>query len=112
MAYDAIHNFDTICICESYLNSPTFYNDDKLSIPGYNVFKADDPSDKRRRGVCVYYKESLPVRLRNISYLQECICFNFMISNKLCNILLLYRSPSQNRDEFENFINNLNLTLE
>ena len=105
MAYDAIHNFDTICICESYLNSPTFYNDDKLSIPGY-VFKADDPSDKRRRGVCVYYKESLPVRLRNI------ICFNFMISNKLCNILLLYRSPSQNRDEFENFINNLNLTLE
>ena len=35
-----------------------------------------------------------------------------MISNKLCNMILLYRSPSQNNDEFENFINNLNLTLE
>ena len=35
-----------------------------------------------------------------------------MISNKLCNIVSLYTSPSQNSDEFGNFINNLNLTLE
>ena len=32
-----------------------------------------------------------------------------MISNKLCNICLLYRSANQNSDEFENFVNNLNL---
>ena len=35
-----------------------------------------------------------------------------MISNKLCNICLFYRSANQNSDEFENFVNNLNLTLE
>ena len=35
-----------------------------------------------------------------------------MISNKLCNICLLYRSANQNSDKFENFVNNLNLTLE
>ena len=35
-----------------------------------------------------------------------------MIGNKLCNIISLYRSPSQTTDEFENFMNNLNLTLE
>ena len=35
-----------------------------------------------------------------------------MISNKLCNICLLYRSANQNSDEFEHFVNNLNLTLE
>ena len=110
-AYNVVHNFAIICISESYLNSHMFTNDDKLSIPGY-MLRADHPSDNRRGGVCVYYKESLPIRLYNISYFQECICFNLMISNKLCNIVSLYRSPSQNSAEFENFINNLNLTLE
>ena len=45
-------------------------------------------------------------------HLQECVCFNLMIGSKLCNIVSVYRSPSQNTDEFENFINNLKLTLE
>ena len=76
------------------------------------MFRADHPSDNRLERVCVYYKESLPIRLYNIGYLKKCICFNLMISNKLCNIVSLYRSPSKNSDEFENFINNLNLTLE
>ena len=103
-AFNTVHNFDIICISEPYLISQKFSNDDKLSIPGYHMFRADHPSDNRCGGVSVYYKESLPIRLYNITYLQECICFNLMISNKLCNIVSLYRSPSQNRDEFENFI--------
>ena len=92
LAYNAVHNFHIICISESYLNSQIFSNDDKLSIPVYNMFRANHPSDNRRGGV--YYKGSLPIRLYNIRYLQECICFNLMISNKLCNIVSLYRSPS------------------
>ena len=76
------------------------------------MFRADHPLDNQRGGVCVYYKENLPIRLYNISYLKECTSFNLMISNKLCNIVLLYRSPSQNSNKFENFINNLNLALE
>ena len=35
-----------------------------------------------------------------------------MISNKLCNFISLYRSPSQSSDEFENFVYDLDLTLE
>ena len=35
-----------------------------------------------------------------------------MISNKLCNFISLYRSPSQSSDEFEDFVYNLDLTLE
>ena len=35
-----------------------------------------------------------------------------MISNKLCNIISLYRPPSQSSDEFENFVYSLTLTLE
>ena len=54
-AYNAVHNFDIICISESYLNYQIFSNDGKLSIPGC-MYRADHPSDNRRGGVCVYYK--------------------------------------------------------
>ena len=35
-----------------------------------------------------------------------------MISNKICNFISFHRSPSQSSDEFENFVYNLDLTLE
>ena len=35
-----------------------------------------------------------------------------MISNKFCDFILLYRSPSKSSDEFENFVYNLDLKLE
>ena len=111
-AYNAVHNFGIIFIYESYLNSQIFFKDDRLSIPGYNMFRVDHPLDNQHKGLCVYCKESLPIRLYNISYIEECICFNFMISNKLCSIVLLYRSANQNSNEFENLFNNFNLNLE
>ena len=95
-----------------YLNFKTLSNDENLNIPGCNLLRADRLSDTKRGGVCIYFKESLPIRLYNVSYLNECICVEIMISNKLCNFISLYRSPSQSSDEFENFSYNLDLTLE
>ena len=40
------------------------------------------------------------------------MCFEIMTSYKLCNFISLYRSPRQSSDEFENFVYNLDLTLE
>ena len=107
-----MQKFDIICISESYLNSDILSSDEKLNITGYDMFLADHPSGDRRGGVCIYYKETLPIKELKISYLQESICFDLKIGNKLCSIVSLYRSPSQTSDEFENFLNNLNLTLE
>ena len=47
----------------------------------------------------------------NINYLQECNCFDLKIGSTLCTIVSLYRSPSQSANEFENFLNKLNLTM-
>ena len=74
--------------------------------------RADHPSGNRRGGVCIYYKESLPIKMLNINYLQECICFDLKIGSKLCTIVSLYRSPSQSADELEKFLSKLNLTME
>ena len=72
----------------------------------------DRPSNIKRGGVCLYYKCSLPLKVRNVSYLQECINFEVKISDKTCNFVSHYRSPSQTKNELENFIKNLDLNLE
>ena len=66
----------------------------------------------KRGGVCIYYKISLPLKIKNIQYLQECINFEIKIKDKLCNFITLYRSPNQCQDDFESFINNFELNLD
>ena len=95
----SVHKLDIICLSETYLNSKTSPDEDNLEIPGYNIIRKDCPSNTKRWGVCVYHKNTLPFKLINIKYLQECITF------QIC----LYRSPSQTSDEFESFLKKLTL---
>ena len=90
-AYNSIHKFDISCLSETYLNSETLSNDENLNMPGYNLIRADHLSNTKT-----------PLRLYN-----EYICFEIMFSNKFCNFISLYRSPSLSSDEFENFVYNL-----
>ena len=104
-----MHKFYIIHISESYLNSDTSPRDDNLNMPGNNMSRADHPSENRHGGVCIYYKESLPIKI--LIMLRECIYFDLKIGSKLCTIVSFYRSPSQSADEFENFLNKVNLTI-
>ena len=107
-----MYKFDIICITELYPNSDTSSNNDNLNTTGYNMSRADHPSGNQRWGVYTYYKDSFPIKMLNINYLQECICVDLIIGSKLCTIMSLYRSPSQSSDKFDNFLNKLNLTME
>ena len=59
-AYIIQNNYDIICLSETFLNSSIQTNDDRISIDGYNLIRADHPSDSKRGGVCIYYKEHIP----------------------------------------------------
>ena len=107
-AFISVHKLDVICPSETYLNPETSPDDDNLEIPGYNIIRKDHPSNTKRGGVCVYYKNTLPFKIINIKYLQECITFEIRIGRKCCKFICLYRSPSQTNDEFESFLKNLN----
>ena len=72
-SYNNNHKFDIICLSETYLNSETLSNDENLNIPGYNLIRAGNLSNTKRGGICIYFKESLLLRLYNISYLNECM---------------------------------------
>ena len=76
--YNSIHKFDISCLSETYVNSETLSNDESLYIPDYNLITADHQSNTKPGRVCIYFKESLPLRLYNVSYLKEWIC------SKLC----------------------------
>ena len=65
-AYNATHKYDIICLSETYLNSSIPYDDDNLEIAGYNLIRADHPSEDRRGGVFIYYKNTLPLKVLDI----------------------------------------------
>ena len=82
-----------------------------VKISGYRLVWSDYPSNNERGGVCVYYKNFLPLRGLGIKYLHECICFELEISNKLCGFAALYRSSSQAQRDFEKLYDHLELNL-
>ena len=112
IGYNCIHHFDIICLSETYLNSDILSYNENLDIPGYRLIRSDHSSNDKRGGVCVYFKSSLPIQMLSISMLHECISLEFRIDGKLWNLICLYRSPSQNMEEFGMFVKNLDLNIE
>ena len=77
-AYISTHKFYIICISETYLDSDTSDDDDNLKTAGYNLIRANHPSNTKWHGVCIYCKHSLAFRLLNIHYLKECLNFEIL----------------------------------
>ena len=68
-AYISMYKHDFICLSETYLDSSV--SDSLLKIDSYHLVRANHP--RWRGGVCIYYKESLPVRVINLSYFEEAL---------------------------------------
>ena len=99
-AYILVHKFDIICLSETYLDSTVPLDDDNLVIFGNILIHSGHLSNTKRGGVCLYYKNYLPLRVLNISYLIECLNVELKIGDKSCTFIALYRSPSQSQDDF------------
>ena len=74
---------------------------------GYYFIRSDHPGNTNRGGVCIYYKESLAVRVVNITSLTECLICEVTMQNKKGYAVVVYRSPSQSTYEFESFLSGL-----
>ena len=111
-AYLAVLKVDTVYLSETYLNPSFLFDDDNLDIPGYIMVRADHPANSKRGGVCMYYKNCLPLKVLDIRFLHESIAFELRIGDKLCSFISLYRSPNQSYDDFVSFLDNFELTLD
>ena len=111
-AFITSNNFDLVCLSETFLDS-TIPNDDvNIQINGYSLLRADHPNNIKRGGVCIYFKESLPLIRRNdLTNIKDCIVTEINVNNEKCFFTCLYRSPSQRHDELERFCANFDLLL-
>ena len=66
----------------------------------------------RRGGVWLYIKDSLPSKNRaDLVTLPECIVYEIQLNSKKYFYAVIYRSPSQGPEEFDNFTKNFELML-
>ena len=66
-------------VYQKHLDSSTPSNDSNLEISGYTLVRSDHSSNNKRGGFCICYKRFLPLRILNVQYLQESICFELKI---------------------------------
>ena len=69
-AYLAVHKFDIVCLSERYLNFSFPFDDDNLDIPGNIMIRADHPANSKPGGVCMYYKNCMPLKVLDSRFLQ------------------------------------------
>ena len=100
---NALHNYDFVCLSETFLSSSVSSTLDSLSIDGYNIVRSDHPSGSKRGGVCCYFKESLPIRILKITPMTECLVLEMLCNNKLIIVSVIYCSPSQCSQKFVQF---------
>ena len=104
-AYDSIHKFDLIALSETYLNNSISNEDIPLQGFSHNVFRSDHPSNAKRGGVCLYYKEKLSIKQRpDLQILSECVVAEITSNRKKIFFVVLYRSHSQSFQQFKQFL--------
>ena len=75
-----------------------------LFIEGYSIIQTDHPSNTKRGVVCIYYNDKISVMQMSNINLPECLAFEFVIGKRKGYVITLYRSPSQNQSESEQFL--------
>ena len=111
---DSCHHFDIFGVCESFLTNKV--NEKDLCINGFSPepFRADCPDNTSHGGVCLYFKEHLPIKERkDLTELDETIVAEINLKRKKIFFVLSYRSPSKSSNpEIIDYISKLSTTLD
>ena len=94
-ACNSIHNFGLIALSKRYLNSSISTAD--ISLKGFSphIFRSNHPSNAKREGVCLYYRENMVIKHRiDLQLLSECTVGESTRNRKKLYFIVLYRSPS------------------
>ena len=109
-AYNSKYNYDLIGIAETHLDDSV--DQERLILKGYEFINCNHPLNSKRGGVELYVKDSLPKKERpDIATLPESIVCELNLDRKKYLFVVVYRSPSQDQQEFDNFMNNFELML-
>ena len=106
-AHNTEFNYDIISLCETSLNDSI--NVPENALPGYRFHSCNHPNGDRSGGVGMFYKESLPLKIREDLSFSECIVCELIFGHKHIFFTVLYRNPKYKKDsvEFVSFLKNL-----
>ena len=109
-AFNSVYKHDLIGIVETHVDST--FDDGRLILDGYNFFKSNHPQNVKRGGVGLYVNESLPSQNHSdLVTLSECVVCEIQLNRKKYFFVVIYRSPSQDQSEFDDFTINFELLL-
>ena len=84
-AHNIHFNYDIISLCETSLQDNS--SDIKNMLPGYVFLSANNPNGTKNGGVGIFYKESLPLRIRNDLSFDECLVCELNFGRKKYSFL-------------------------
>ena len=79
-ARNSIFNYDLISICETSLNDSIKLPD--ILLNDYTILHSKNPTDNRHGGVGLFYKNSLPIKIRNDLSFEESIVVELNFGRK------------------------------
>ena len=104
-AFITTHNFDIICLSETFLDLSIAISDIRININGYLLLRADHSSNIKRGGVCIYYKKYLSAIRRTVtSDLQECIELKLQLTKKDVSELVCIDHPVKMMMDLKHFV--------
>ena len=75
--------------------------------------KGDTFIRTKTEGVCLYFREGLPIKQRtDLQLVQEMIVAKITLACKKTFFITVYRSPSQTSEQFEEFINKMQIIFD
>ena len=110
-AYNAIHRFDIICLCETYLDDSYHTDDDQLGFPGYKLIRADKPNNIKKGGVCICYRKFLSVKIIHKNILNVWLVRELSFGSRRVCLVSIYRTPSQSSNECNTLLCNFEQRL-
>ena len=111
-AHNTIFKYDIISLCETSLNDETKVPEGIL--PGYHYHPFNHPDGRKSGGVGIFYKESLPLRVREDLSFAECLVSELTFGRKKIFFTVFYRNPEHKAGSqgFEDFLINFENTYE
>ena len=110
----AVHDFDMFAICESSLHEQI--SNDNLLIHGFapEPLRADKPSTAHNGGVCLYFKENIPLKRRtDLELLEETLIVEIrQKNNKKLFFVVSYRHPNLSSEATDLYFSSLNRIVE
>ena len=85
---------DITYLSETFLNTSTQNDHDRIKIDGYNLIRSDHPNDSKKGGVCIYYKKNISLIKRDdICTLDNCLVTEICSQNY--KVILVTKSTTR-----------------